>query len=162
MQQSSSKNTVLPAAMINELPVQIIPSTLDALMLDSWVRSNRGSDWVRGVPGDIYGQRMREAITSCCDFANIKRAVWSKSHDQHYGYIVYEAPRDNEMIVHYLWVKKEFRNCGIGRRLLESTGWHTGMRIVATHRTWVMQEYDLANKYAVTFNPYLFTHYIGA
>jgi GNAT superfamily N-acetyltransferase len=144
------------------LPIDIIDSELDGLVLDAWLRSNRRSDWVRGVDSSVYIANHTTGITTVCDVAQVKRAVWREHPDQHYGFVVYEPPDENDIVVHYLFVKKPFREYGIARRLLESTGWQPNMRIIATHRTWVVDSSSpLAKKYNVAFNPYLFLQYAG-
>lgn len=106
------------------------------LIFDSWSRSFRKSDWAGCVPNHKWDEVSRVAIAellerSVCIVALAPRVPGIFEGRRVMGYAVCEP---NYKVLHWLYVKDDYRRQGIGRALLREVrqgteGWKY------THRT---------------------------
>lgn len=94
------------------------------LIYDSWSRSFKKSPWAGCVTNDMWDQVSRKTMTDIIDRgADITVAVTpiAGKEDQFpavrrvMGYAVYESER---RVLHWLFVKRDYRGCGVGGLLL--------------------------------------------
>jgi len=73
--------------------------------------------------------------------------------DQLFGYIVFE-PKEDDSLIHYLYVKECFRNMGIGRALYEKVvDLCEQAPTTVTHWTWILDKY-VRRGMKLKYNPY--------
>lgn len=94
---------------------------------DSWANSFRKSPWAGCVPNHLYDQVSREAARSILDRGAVVLVAVTPIAGQEeqfpevrrvMGYSVSEPDRN---VLHWLYVKDDFRGMGVGRELLEKT-----------------------------------------
>jgi len=121
-------------------------------VMATWMRSYRNSGYARSIPSDLYwiGQRKRiEKILGRED-----TQIWIATDENEraviYGYAVWGSG-----VIHYLYVKQQFRRCGIGKALLYPL---IGQPILYTHKGNVIVEQLL--KTDPDLNTFLYDPYI--
>ncbi len=100
------------------------------LIFDTWARSFRKSPWAGCVPNHLWDQVSRACIGELLTRSRVIVAVKNLPEGRRVmGYSVSEPG-----VLHWLYVKNDFRGLGIGRSLLELTtsGWD---QYVYTHQT---------------------------
>lgn len=82
----------------------------------TWIKSFRDSGFARGVPTPIYNRSQRARIERLLEGKDtyVLIACSPETPELIYGYAVGETPN----IIHYLYVKMDYRNQGIGNQLL--------------------------------------------
>lgn len=83
-------------------------------ILDSWSSSYRKSVYAGTVPNNLWQEVIRASITQLVGRSNCNTIV-ARVGDRVMGYAVAEPG-----ILHWLYVKKDFRRLGIGRCLLNA------------------------------------------
>ena len=113
-----------------------------SLVFDSWARSFRKSPWAGCIPNHLYDQVSRACIGELLNRSKV--IVVARTHDHEgkplparrvMGYSVSEPG-----VLHWLYVKDDYRGQGVGRALLDVTtnGWE---QFVYTHRTRASQKF---------------------
>lgn len=136
------------------LPIDILPPEDKDIpfIRDSWLKSYRDSEWVAGIPSDIFYRSHGAIVGELLYNSIIKTARWSKDHNQIYGWIAAEKYKD-ALVIHYVYVKSAFRKMGIGRTLFFSLEDIKTQDLLCTHRTWTHKW--LSKKINIKYNPYL-------
>lgn len=102
-----------------------------SLIYDSWARSFRKSPWAGCVPNHLWDQVSRACIGELLNRSLVIVAVKELSEGTRrvMGYSVSEPG-----VLHWLYVKDDFRRMGVGHSLLEVTtrGWD---QFIYTHQT---------------------------
>jgi GNAT superfamily N-acetyltransferase len=102
--------------MIDE--IEFSPPNPDELPLifDSWANSFKKSQWSGCVPNHLWDTVSRACITELLERSRVSCAVVSLPAGRRVmGYSVSEPTR---RILHWLYVKRDYRGMGIGRRIL--------------------------------------------
>lgn len=95
------------------------------LVYDAWANSFRKSPWAGCVPNHLYDQVSREVAKSILDRGArvVVDVTPIAGREEEYpavrrvmGYAVLEPDR---RVLHWLFVKRDFRGTGVGTRLLE-------------------------------------------
>lgn len=91
-----------------------------ALVFDSWARSFQKSPWAGCIPNHLYAQVSRAASAEIIDRGAkvIVAFVELPEGRRVVGYSVSEPRRG---VLHWLFVKHDYRGLGIGRALLKET-----------------------------------------
>lgn len=94
-----------------------------AFIFDSWARSFRKSPWAGCVPNHLWDQVSRECAKSLLDrgaraLVAVTPIEGRPDERRVMGYSIYEPDR---RVLHWLYVKEDFRDMGVGRTLLEAT-----------------------------------------
>lgn len=116
-------------------------------VVDSWLESYRRS--VDHVAGPVYWSLHRELADQLLQRSVITIACHPEDPSHIFGWSAHEM-RGGLMVLHYVYVKADFRRLGLGRGLLEeirARGCHY------THRTHVGAR--LMRGLGAHFNPYL-------
>ena len=81
----------------------------------TWIKSFRDSSFARAVPTPIYNRSQRKRIDQLLEDEDtyVIVACSPETPEHIYGYAVGAVPN----VLHYLYVKKDYRNSGIGKRL---------------------------------------------
>lgn len=102
-----------------------------SLVFDSWARSFRKSPWAGCVPNHLWDQVSRACIGELLTRSRVIVALKTLEDGTRrvMGYSVSEPG-----VLHWLYVKNDYRGMGVGRSLLNVTtdGWE---QFVYTHQT---------------------------
>lgn len=106
----------------------------------TWIKSFADSAFARPIPKPIYNLSQRSRIEKILDKPETYCLVASdkESPELIYGWLVGEAPN----IVHYIYVKRDYRQQGICKKLLEHLD--TSEPILYTHKVstpWLEQKW---------------------
>lgn len=144
-----------------DLPIQLRkPHKEDVpFIFSSWLHSYRSSLHTKNVVNTVYFGEHHDLLERIMNRSEAVIACNADDPNQIFGYIVYERI-DNALVVHYIYVKQSFRKLGIGKTLLQSTGWQKGDAFIFTHDTYISAK--LAMKYRAMFNPYVPTNHYQA
>lgn len=92
-----------------------------AFIFDSWARSYRRSPWAGTVPNSLWDAVSRQASAGLVDRGATVLVAVTPIEGQEgrriMGYVVAEPARK---VLHWLYVKDDFRRMGVGSRLLDS------------------------------------------
>jgi ribosomal protein S18 acetylase RimI-like enzyme len=126
-------------------------------ILNSWLKSYRKSPAVRRMENNAYFHEQSKVIKEMLDNVNVLIACDEKDSTQILGYLVSQRI-DNVFIVHYLYTKLPFRNCGIGKMLIRARDHDLGdVAACYTHHTDTANR--LAYKYKFMHNPYITSYF---
>lgn len=119
-----------------ELGVQLVEPAPDEVrfILDAWARSYRDSPWSGTITNDKYAEISRWTITSLvARGAKVLVAIPELGPRRVVGFVCYEKPD----VLHYVYVKKNFRGNGVARLLVDAAKYAMGTETPGrfTHRT---------------------------
>jgi len=136
-----------------KLPVRIREAIQPDIpfIYNSWLHQHSHSAYAAGVPKPVFFSNHRRIIDKLIQSTDIYVACDASDLSIMYGFICGE---DQEWtLVHYAYVKKQFRGFGVGRMLLEELGWSPDKEIVGTH---FFPKYPLKfGGKKVLYNPYI-------
>jgi GNAT superfamily N-acetyltransferase len=92
-------------------------------VLSSWAHSFKGSPWAGVVPNNDWHASMKNIIDQLqTRGSEVVMAVADDDRDQIMGYVCYEKSLAGIPVIHYIFVKDDFRREGLGTALLGVTG----------------------------------------
>lgn len=123
-----------------------------SFILDSFLKSfHRESTFARNIRSEDYFKAHRSIAEALLEESQVLVACDKEDPDLIFGYFIFNP---EEMVAHYIFVKKAFRDCGIARALFKESGLSKEGEITFTHWTKVMG--SLVYKFpAIRYNPYL-------
>ncbi len=136
------------------LPVRIRPVTNDDVpfIFNSWLRCFRESGlFARSVPNTVYFQNHHKILQKLAKRATIYVADNPDDPTQLFGYICAEYI-DNIFVIHFMYVKHDFRKLGIGKALLNSFNHDLATASCCSHLTKMAEKFLL--KYNIVYHPY--------
>jgi hypothetical protein len=101
------------------------------LVLDSWSKSYRSSDWAGTVPNHMWHAVVRETIAGL--IGRGAKILAAACGDSVWGWVCYERKGD-DVVLHYVYVKDPFREGGLGFALTGAL-FPDAKRVFYTHRT---------------------------
>lgn len=108
-----------------------------------WTGSYRKSKWAGTIPNnkfsDVQGEVIRQLLSRG---AKCLLACNPASPEQVLGFVVHEATRKGEPVVHYLFVKDIYRKRGVSKSLLAEVGIPGDGTAFYTHRTAYSKYYN--------------------
>ena len=141
------------SAAPEKLPVRI----REAIQADipfvysSWLHQHSHSAFAAGVAKAAFFANHRRIIDKLISQADVYIACDAADISLMYGFICGE---EHEWpLVHYMYVKKKFRNFGIGGMLLEELGWTPKKEVVTSH-FFAAKPVKFGGK-KVLYNPYI-------
>lgn len=124
-----------------------------AFIIHSWLASFREGDMVEGVPNQVYYHVHHKIVESIMQRATMTVLSDPQAPEVIYAWICWEAV-DNGIIIHYCYVKNDFRNNRLGTTLLNAVLESERPPVVfATHRVRPMGFEFRKRKWI--YNPYL-------
>ncbi len=123
------------------------------------------SDWLTHyrprmlrVPKDVYSVGMQKRIARHAKRNKILLAVDPDpealpNKRDILGWICFKPWADDVILVHYMYVRCECRDQGLGRALLAAAGWRPGMWILSGHDCALPRA--LRRRYGFSHNPFL-------
>jgi GNAT superfamily N-acetyltransferase len=108
------------------------------LVFDSWARSFQKSPFAGCIPNDLYPQVARRCASEIVDRGARVLVAYIELEEGRrvMGYSVSEPAK---RILHWLFVKKDYRAMGVGKQLLVATCPGSGWQY--THRTRASQKF---------------------
>ena len=95
------------------------PETDYNFVLSSWAHSFKGSPWAGVCPNNLWHPQMKETLDQLLERgATVLMAVADDDTDHLIGYVCYETGLSGVAVIHYVFVKDEFRTGGMGKALL--------------------------------------------
>lgn len=140
-------NSVLDLVKIRDAEEKDFP-----FIFNSWLRSYKTYQDVKSVPDEMYYKGQHKVIEDTLLVSNISIAYHVDDPDHILGYIVYEYEEPTTSIIHWVFVKKPFREHGIARKLWSHATDGTGM-VIHTHNSY--QSIKIKDKIKSHYNPYL-------
>lgn len=137
------------------LPVKIRPPTDQDIpfIFNSWLKSFRETGFLcNPVSNTIYFDSHHKLIQKILKRATVFIACDERYPDQIFGYIVAEKI-DGVFVLHYVYVKHNFRKSGIAKTLLNAFDHDATIGSCCTHLTRVAERLIL--KYNVIYHPYV-------
>lgn len=124
-----------------------------SFIIHSWLTSFREGDWVEGVPNQVYYHSHHKVVESILSRATVLVLCLPDAPEVMFGWICVEGC-ENGVILHYLYVKHEFRGNRMASRLLKEVLDAEAPAVVfCTHRVKPMGfEFK---KRGYIYNPYL-------
>ena len=115
-----------------------------AFVLSTWIRSYKGRGIAQGLSPDAYYAGQRVVAERLLDAHGATVACADDDDDVIYGWCVSDG-----QIVHYAYVKRELRHCGMEETLLSESGVDPSKPAVQSHLIPAFADLDLP------YNPYL-------
>ena len=122
--------------MEQELPIQIRQGreTDIPFIANSWLTSYRNSPWAKNMTNTVFFTEHRRLIDDLFATSFVDIVHDSEDDDQIIGYMV-SAIIDGVKVLHYIYVKKPFRELKIAKLLLNHRGFDKKEMCVYTHIT---------------------------
>ena len=138
--------------MIEDLVVlRALEETEVNFIYHSWLRSLRsGNGFYKGIPSVTYFENHRKRLYRILDRSHCLVATPKDHPEIVVAYIVWENLDDKREIIHYIYVKSDYRVMGLANLLVEVAA--ADREIITTHRTDSLPRVG-SDRY--TFNPYL-------
>jgi GNAT superfamily N-acetyltransferase len=106
-------------------------------ILSNWAHSFKGSPWAGCSPNNLWHSRIKEEVDQLLGRgAHVVMAVADDDRDHLLGFICFEKPACGIPVIHYAYVKDDFREQGVGSALMDIAG--KGQHIY-TYRTYDSQ-----------------------
>lgn len=122
-------------------------------IFNSWLKSLSKSFTKNNLTDkNVYYQGQHRLIERLLQTSNCHVAVDGDDESIIVGYLI-ESVEQSVNVVHYIYVKKDFRNMGIAESLLRHANIGRGNNIMFTHAT--VSGFALAQGYGAFYNPYL-------
>ena len=123
----------------SELPIRIRPMTQgdEPLVLSSWKKSYADAvDWARTEAGRAhYYTHVNGVLPRLLDGSRTAIACNPLDAEHVFGWACVDRDESEGAVLHYAYVKRDYRGMGVARRLLESLGIREGARVIVTHWT---------------------------
>lgn len=124
-----------------------------AFIIHSWLQSFRDGDMVEGVPNQVYYHNHHKLVASLLRKAAVTVLSDPSAPEVIFGWFCWESC-DRGIIIHYAYVKNEFRNNRLGTRILnEILKSEQPEYVFATHRVNPMG-FEFRKRNWI-YNPYL-------
>ena len=105
--------------MSSKLRIRIAKPGDMVFVIDAWKRSYEGAAAVKGADREHYRIEMTRAINRLCDRAEVRVASDPLDEDTLVGFAAFTRSASGAAELHYVYVKRDFRQMGIARDLLE-------------------------------------------
>lgn len=122
-------------------------------IFSTWQKAYRYSVKTAGIESEIYFNQQHTLIEGLMKTAYILVACSTADPTQIYGYLCYEKIEDAP-VVHFAYVKKSYRNLGIGKLLLSHSKIDPKAPFFITHHTGAVDKLNPEHYFAI-YNPYL-------
>lgn len=122
-----------------------------------WLRSYRqNSTSMKELPEKVFFDEHRRVINGILKTGTV--LVLADCADDYVvaGFICFESD-----VLHYIYVKKDFRKLGLASELMEAANFKRGRELLTSHSVYSFAPVQFFKNYLTTFNPYkAFRRYI--
>lgn len=123
-------------------------------ILATWLRSyQRYSPVTNRIPKSIFFKFHQTLIKRILNNVDVDIAVAADKEDPRV-ILGYAVGHPEGGILHWVYVKKNFRSAGVAERLIESRGYLAHQALYCTHYTFALDDFKQKN-IEIIFNPYL-------
>jgi GNAT superfamily N-acetyltransferase len=123
-------------------------------IINDWAASYKESPEVQEMDPEVYKVEQRARIFRLLGASKVSVACDPDNHSKILGWVVHGWDKGAQApIVHYMYVKREFRLARVGTRLMRHIGWVPGQVVWATH--WQPCIRKLRHKWNWLYNRYL-------
>lgn len=126
-------------------------------IFSTWLKSYRNSEWAKSMSNDVFFSNHKEIVRKILANPNttVTLICANDAPDQIYGYVVAEIVGASA-IVHFLYVKYNFRKMGMMGELMEELGYLSTPDAQSNFITHLPRNYTtLKDKYSLEYCPYL-------
>ena len=139
------------------LPVKIrsLKEEDESFIYSSWLKSYRNSDFASQVSNDIYYSSHKKIIEDLMNNNNVEFKILCEPDDEEhlYGYLAYEKLGAIN-IVHFIYVKYNYRKFGLAKQLMEDSIDNLGEQdLYCSHAPKSFK--SLKEKYKLVYTPYI-------
>jgi len=127
-----------------------------AFVVDSWIKSYRKREVRSGVQPAHYQKGQLALIKFLAAHTKVLVACDASQPMYIVGWGCARVSKEGEFQLHYVYVKEDYRNHGIGYQILVHLGYRQGRPIVASHWNFIARDYNLRHD-NLFYNPYLTT-----
>lgn len=121
-------------------------------IFNSWLKSYRPSIQVKNIPQNIFYGEHHRFLEKIMKRAECIIACNPDDTNHIFGYVVYEIIT-GVLVVHYVYVKQDYRRLGVCNYLLEAAGRKRGEPFAYTHETYIGHKLSFLMK--GFYNPYI-------
>jgi ribosomal protein S18 acetylase RimI-like enzyme len=121
-------------------------------IFNSWLKSYRDSSTAKLVSNTVFFSEHHKLIERIVKHNPVILAVNDADPTQIYGYIC-AGVTEGIFTLHYIYVKHNFRNLGIGKALLNAFEHDLATAGIYTHHTKIADK--IASKYNFLYHPYV-------
>lgn len=125
----------------------------EPFIFSSWLNSS----WLHhlhDVKKTIFFQKEKAEVSNIIQKNTIKLAVDPDTPKFIYGYICYNRPDKETLIIHYIYVKEPFRTFGLANKLIHEASKNGATDIFTTYNKGKRTE-SLMKKYLMLYKPQL-------
>lgn len=138
------------------MEVFLRPSNLEdnPFIVESWLEFYKiFSQFGKSVPARVYFKEHRRLIMKVMEFSKCFVACDPKDHGLILGFVCSESIHQrNTDVLHFIFVRKDFRRLGIGKQLLDKVSQYQAVEF--THQGDLKSLWS--NYASKVYNPYLF------
>lgn len=141
-----------------------------AFITSSWLKSYRDAPAVKNCPNSLYYAAQHEVLNVIVPRA-VTLVVTTEALDKPImgkgiilGYMCAEMTAERILVVHYIYIKRDFRNFGLARMLLETMiETEQPLGIHYTHQTFAGMAIakDHKEELELVYNPYFITYTVS-
>jgi hypothetical protein len=109
---------------------------------NSWVKSFRNGAFVRGIPNELYYRYHRRIVSELLQKSLVAVLCERQDEDQIVGYVVAERSEEGALLVHYVYVKHDFRKTGFAKSMIDMLiEAENPIAVFYTHKTFPVLQY---------------------
>lgn len=136
-----------------------------SLVFNSWLQSYRShGEFPAGVPNKLYYYYQSRIIEGLMAISDVRMCCDASEPDLVFGWIAVQPEEAGALVVHYLYIKSQFRENGLARRLFDSVlDDYSPSVVLCSHKTSIKHERNGEQEYlshtlkrnGVLYNPYV-------
>ena len=131
----------LPEQATNLLRIRPAAENDLDFILDGWLKSYRRSPYAGSVPNNLYFKVYSTAIQQLIDRGMQIDILESSKVDSKLGFVAYECSERLGVVIHYIYLKEEYRGEGFAQFLLGYIGIDPGKPFLYTFRTFYSKKF---------------------
>lgn len=121
-------------------------------VLANWLRSNRNNDAYAAMRNEHYFYDHQLTIGDVAQNSPIRVCCSVDDPNVIYGFICFR-PREDGLVVHYIFVKQAFKRLKLAAAMLHDAGWRSGMAVFAT--AWNFRLPPVIDRFNIFYRPRL-------
>ena len=140
--------------MLDDVEIRLFQPTDLEFIMKSWLHTYKyTSNFAKRIKHSIYYKWHHMVVTNILNRPNTKTYVAALKEDDDviFGFLTTERMNE-EQVIHFIYIKKDFRHMGLFRLLLEASNLDLDNAIF-THWTYSMDELTKKHQ-GLTYDPY--------
>jgi len=130
-----------------------------AFVYNSWLKQYRNSPFTVGMGNDLYYSQHRRVIDAILNKSDIKVICDAEDTNKIYAWACGE--KFDTPLMHFIYVKRDYRGKGLSKMLLSEFGWEEGSHVVSTHYLKLKGKDFSIGGTNIIYNPYLINIYLS-